>query len=30
MDAAIAALGEIDFEVWTDGSVKEKVGAEAG
>ena len=23
MDATIAALGEFDFEVWTDGSVKE-------
>ena len=29
-DATIAALGEFDFEVWTDGSVKEKVGAGAG
>ena len=29
-DATIAALGEFDFEVWTDGSLKEKVGAGAG
>ena len=30
MDATVAALGEFDFEVWTEGSIKEKVGAGAG
>ena len=29
-DATIAALGQFDFEVWTDGSVREKAGAGAG
>ena len=29
-NATIAAPGKFDFEVWTDGSVKEKIGAGAG
>ena len=29
-DATIAALGQFDFEVWTDGLVREKVGAGVG